>query len=297
VLSAAITNTEAFGLLNTPIKSVLPLSPSFAVIRPTRYSSALSAEGGEASNEEADEEKEEVDVEDSNDEGSSTTDEEEEAPAAAKEEEVDSEVKALKEEISQLESDLKQKNRDLSKLEDLSDNYTEGGYARKVAEMEGYRRTRSAASKDSEMMARASVLESFLPVVDALRSNADIYADNEFAKKYSALGSDFNNALKNLGVTELNVEEGQSGNTLRTTTVEKQYSDTISKGCVITPVTVGYELKGNVMRKAEVVVSRGSEADAKAAEEAKAKAAEETKAKDTEESDEPEGETEAEDEE
>jgi len=289
VLSAVITNTEAFGLLNTPIRPVVTLSPSFAVIRPTRYSSALCAEG-DASKEESEEKKEEAVTDDDIDEDSSTTDEEDEAPAVAKEEEVDPEVKALKDEISQLESDLKQKNRDLSKLEDLADNYSEGGYARKVAEMEGYRRTRSAASKDSGMVARASVLESFLPVVDALKSNADLYADDEFAKKYSALGSDFNNALKNLGVTEFTATEGENINNLRTTTVEKQWSDTIGKGCVITPVRVGYELKGNVMRKAEVVVSRGSEAEAKAAEEAKAKAAEEAKAKAAEESDEKDGE-------
>lgn len=143
VLSAVITNTEAFGLLNTPIKPVLTVSPSFAVIRPTRYSSALCAEGGE----EAEEKKEETATDDDTNEDSSKTDEEEEAPAVAKEDEVDPEVKALKDEISQLESDLKQKNRDLSKLEDLADNYSEGGYARKVAEMEGYRRTRSVSDE------------------------------------------------------------------------------------------------------------------------------------------------------
>jgi len=287
VLSAVITNTEAFGLLNTPIKPVLTVSPSFAVIRPTRYSSALCAEGGE----EAEEKKEETATDDDTNEDSSKTDEEEEAPAVAKEDEVDPEVKALKDEISQLESDLKQKNRDLSKLEDLADNYSEGGYARKVAEMEGYRRTRSASSKDSGMVARASVLESFLPVVDTLKANADLYADDEFAKKYSALGSDFNNALKNLGVTEFTAKEGENINFLRTTTVEKQWSDNIGEGCVITPVRVGYELNGNVMRKAQVVVSRGSEAEAKAAEEAKTKAAEEVDDKDDEQSDDPEGET------
>lgn len=292
VLSAVISQTEAFGLVNTSIKPFSTSSPSFAVIRPTRHSSALCAEGGEASKEEAEEEKEQVVTDESTDEDASTTDEKEEAPAVAKEDEVDPEVKALKDEISKLESDLKQKNRDLSKLQDIAEDYSEGGYARKVAEMEGYRRTRSAASKDSGMVARASVLQSFLPIVDALKSNADVYADDEFAKKYSALGSDFNNALKNLGVAEYSVEEGENINTLRTTTVKEEYSDTIAKGCVISSVRDGFELKGNVMRMAEVVVSLGSEAEAKAVEEAKA--AQEVDDKDGEESEELEEKTAAE---
>lgn len=270
LLSSVITFTDAFGLVNTPIKPLLTLSPSFAVLRPTRHSSALCAEGGEASKEEVEEETEQEATAESNADSSSDTDEEEEQVQEAtddvKEDEVDSEVKALKDQISQMESTLKQKNRDLSKLQDLAEDYSEGGYARKVAEMEGYRRSKSAASKNRGLVARAVVLESFLPVLEDLQSKAEVYADDEFAKKYSALGSDFNNALKNLGVSEFTVSESEKIDVMRINTVKEEYSDTVAKGCVITSLRVGYELEGNVMRMADAVVSLGSEADAKTSE-------------------------------
>lgn len=268
--SSVITHTDAFGLVNTPIKPVLKLSPSFAVLRHTRHSSALCAEEGEASKEEVEEETEQEVTAESNDDSSSDIDEEEEQAEEAtddvKEEEVDPEVKALKDEISQMESTLKQKNRDLTKLQNLADDYSEGGYARKVAEMEGYRRSKSAASKNRGLVARSVVLESYLPILEDLQSKAELYADDEFAKKYSALGSDFNSALKNLGVSEFTITEGDKIDTLRINTVQDEYSETVAKGCVITSLRVGYELEGNVMRKADAVVSLGSEADAKTSE-------------------------------
>jgi len=250
VLSELTTYADSFGLVSTSVQPVGTISPSFTIVRPTKHSSALFAEG-EASND--------------TDESSSNAGEEEE-----KEDPVSAEVKELKDQIAQMESTLKQKNRDLSNLEDLADNNSEIGYARKVAEMEGYRRSKNAASADSKDIARATVLQPFLPILDDIKSKAEVYSGDEFAKGYSALGSDFSNTLKNLGVSEFAVTEGETINFLRTKTIKEEYSDTIAKGCVITPLSTGYELKGNVMRQADVIVSLGSEADAKAAAEAKA---------------------------
>ena len=62
--------------------------------------------------------------------------------AAVEEKEEDPEIKALKEETAELEATLKDKRRALSLLQDVADDYTKAGYARKVAEMENMRRTR-----------------------------------------------------------------------------------------------------------------------------------------------------------
>ena len=71
--------------------------------------------------------------------------EDEEEEQESVEEEVDPEVKALKDEIAELESTLKQKNRDLNQSERMADEYTQAGYARKVAEMEELRKRRKVS--------------------------------------------------------------------------------------------------------------------------------------------------------
>jgi hypothetical protein len=57
----------------------------------------------------------------------------------------DPELKAIREEIEQLESSLKEKRRELAYVSDKADEYTKSGYARKVAEMENMRRARSVS--------------------------------------------------------------------------------------------------------------------------------------------------------
>ena len=77
-------------------------------------------------------------------------DDTEEEPAAVTEEEtseeqeedVDPEVKQLQEETAALEATLKEKRRALALLQDIAEDYTTTGYARKVAEMENMRRAR-----------------------------------------------------------------------------------------------------------------------------------------------------------
>lgn len=66
--------------------------------------------------------------------------EEEEQPA-----EEDPELVALKEEIAKLEADLKEKRRQVEYTSDQADEYSQAGYARKVAEMENMRRARSVS--------------------------------------------------------------------------------------------------------------------------------------------------------
>ena len=68
------------------------------------------------------------------------------------EEEEDPELKALKDEIAQLEQTLKDKRRTLAGTRDKADEYTKTGYARKVAEMENMRRARSVSMAVHRML-------------------------------------------------------------------------------------------------------------------------------------------------
>ena len=61
------------------------------------------------------------------------------------EEEEDPELVALKAEIAKLETDLKEKRRQVEYTSDQADEYSQAGYARKVAEMENMRRARSVS--------------------------------------------------------------------------------------------------------------------------------------------------------
>lgn len=234
--------------LNLSIQSVSVFAPS---IMP-RNNLVLNASDGFDT--EADDAAEEVAAE-------VTDDEPEEAVEEETEEEVDEELEAIKKEIAELENTLKNKNRELNSIEKMGEQYTKGGYARKVAEMEQFRKSRSAASADSKVTAKASVLQNFLPIVDELKTLTEKHEGDEFAKKYAALSWDFNNALKDMGVTEYSVAEGDTADSRRVNALEEEYSETLAKGCVIKALDTGYEIDGNVMRMAEAVVSLGSEAE------------------------------------
>jgi molecular chaperone GrpE (heat shock protein) len=215
-------------------------------------SDADAAAAAAADVDSAEENTEQAEAEITNEEPNS--EEEEEEPQE------DPEITELKQQIAQLESQLKQKNRDLNSIERMADEYSKGGYARKVAEMESFRRSKSAASTDNVMVARAASLTNFLPILEKLGEVNEKYQENEFAKSYNALSWDFKNALKDLGVVEYTVNEGSVVDPIRVTVVGEEYSDTIAKGTVIQPVAIGYELDGNVMRPSAAIVSLGPEA-------------------------------------
>jgi len=100
-----------------------------------------------------------------------------------------------------------------------------------------------------------------LPIVDELNSLTEKYDGDDFAKKYAALSWDFTNALKDMGVTEYSVAEGDASDARRVNAVEEEYSESIAKGYVIKALNTGYEIDGNVMRMADAVVSLGSETE------------------------------------
>lgn len=76
--------------------------------------------------------------------------EEEPAPEAVEEEEEpaeDPELVALKEEIASMEKTLKERRVQVALTADRADEFSSGGYARKVAEMEQMRRNKRVSSE------------------------------------------------------------------------------------------------------------------------------------------------------
>jgi len=181
---------------------------------------------------------------------------------------LDPEIVALKESITSLESDLKAKKSQLSSLKDMVDKYSSAGYARQVALVENNKRLRGASNTDTRGAARAEVMRSFLPVMDALDAAGVKYEGNQFAKTFDAgLRSEFENALSELGVVEFSVESGAAIGLGRIVAVEEEISAEFKKGTVIRALKSGLEISGNVVRPAEVVGSLGEAQDEVAAEE------------------------------
>ena len=107
--------------------------------------------------------------------------------------------------------------------------------------------------------ATATIVQSFLPVMDEFNALREPYQDDVFGTKYLGLVGAMNAALKSLGVEEFSVEAGSSTPPVsRVTVVGEEPSEEFEKGAVIRTVKAGMELDGNVMRMAEVVVSSGA---------------------------------------
>jgi molecular chaperone GrpE (heat shock protein) len=207
-------------------------------------------------------------LDDNNNEATLSSEEEGEGEDAPKE---DPAVTELKETISKLEATLKSKRSDLNNLKDMADKYSQSGYARQVAQVENNKRMRGANMADSKDAARATVLQSFLPVLDEMDAIAAKYEGNAFAGTLqSGLTSEFQNTLNEMGVAEYVVASGDDVVMGRVVAIEEEYSEEFGKGTVITPLKSGLEIQGNIVRPAECVASLGSEEAAAAAEEAAA---------------------------
>jgi len=205
---------------------------------------------------------------DDNNNEAALSSEEEEGEDAPKE---DPAVTELKETISKLEATLKSKRSDLNNLKDMADKYSQSGYARQVAQVENNKRMRGANMANSKDAARATVLQSFLPVLDEMDAIAAKYEGNAFAGTLqSGLTSEFQNTLNEMGVAEYVVASGDDVVMGRVVAIEEEYSEEFGKGTVITPLKSGLEIQGNIVRPVECVASLGSEAAAAAEEEAAA---------------------------
>lgn len=180
-----------------------------------------------------------------------STEEEEEGPPE------DPEVTALKESIAELEATLADKKSKLQYELEQCEEYSKSGYARKVADMENMKRVRSNIASTSQSSATAAVLKDFLPMYDKLNTLKETYAGDEFGSKYSELN--LQQTFSTLGVTDFNVDAGETVNNFRMKVLESEVSTEQPKDTVLRQVAPGMELDGNVIRAALCVSSLGVE--------------------------------------
>lgn len=107
--------------------------------------------------------------------------------------------------------------------------------------------------------AMAGVLTSFLPILDHLGHLQDKYGNDEFGQSYNALQGIMRQVYTDLGATEYTVSTGDKVDIIRMNVVEKVHSAEHPADTVIQPITLGWELQGNVIRAAECVASLGPE--------------------------------------
>lgn len=191
----------------------------------------------------------------------SETETEEPTPESPSEEapQEDPEITALKEQIAKLESEVNAKKSSLSAIQEMADIYTKEGYARQVAHVENNKRMRRGNMANSKQAAWASVVQTFLPVMDELDAVGAKYEGNEFAQSLGALRSEFMNALGELGVSEFGANVGDMVDGERVVATSEEFSEECAKGTVISGVKNGFEIQGNIVRPAECVGSLGSE--------------------------------------
>lgn len=216
------------------------------------------------------------DEDNSDDVGDDTAEDEEEEKEAEKE---DPEITALKSEISSLENQLKSSKKKYSYLLEEVEDFSEKGYLRKCADMDNVRRLRDMSFSNDRLAARASAVQNFIPILDELTQLSEENADVEFAKAYSALKWNLESVFEELEVTKVTAAVGDKVNKGRMAVVGKEYSDSLDEDTVMKEVKPGLEIKGNVMQLVEVVISLGSEEEAKKREAEKKAKEEEAKAK------------------
>jgi len=175
------------------------------------------------------------------------------------EEEEDPEIVAIKEEIKQLENELKYKKQKVQEVKDEADDYTKAGYARKVAQMENMRRRRSMMQSSDKSAASANVISEFLPILDELTILNEKYENNDFGKQYSGLKTALESSLQRLGVVEYVPVEGEEVNEYKTEIIDKIYSNDIPKNIIVQMISPGLELQGNIVRMSKAIVSLGPE--------------------------------------
>lgn len=168
----------------------------------------------------------------------------------------DPEITALKEQIANLEKDLKSKRMELNRNRDLVEEYSEGGYQRKCAEMDNMRRMRAAATETNKESARANVIQAFLPNLAQLQYITDTYGESY----YSALKNEFDNIFISMNLAGFTVDVGSKMDPRRCMVVAEEVAEGVEEAGIILRVERdGFEVSGNIISFAEVVVSKGKE--------------------------------------
>ncbi|GMI45533.1 hypothetical protein TrCOL_g7764 [Triparma columacea] len=199
---------------------------------------------------------------------------EEESEESSAEEEVpeepeDPEIVALKETIASLTSSLTSSQLKASSIRSKASGFSKDSYVRLAAEVDNFKKTRTSSSKNSESLYIANTLSKILPFYDAIVETTDRGIENtsgdasNVAKGYGSLGGALMSAMKSLGMSEYHAVVGEAYSTLKHSSVGDREvyegGEDVGEGQVVREVRCGWEVKGNTVRKAEVVLCKGGE--------------------------------------
>jgi molecular chaperone GrpE (heat shock protein) len=117
-----------------------------------------------------------------------------------------------------------------------------------------------SSNKDAS---QANVVQNFLIIWDELtelkHDNTD-ESSSSFGIKYHGLVDSFASAMRQLGVESYDAIVGETMDPIRVTIVEREFSDLYPPNTIIHSSKPGLELRGNVLRLAQAIVSKGPEA-------------------------------------
>ncbi|MBR2723100.1 MAG: nucleotide exchange factor GrpE [Lentisphaeria bacterium] len=132
------------------------------------------------------------------------------------------------------------------------------------ADYQNFRRRTAKDISDARISGTANALEPFLNVNDFLgmAQMAIEKSDNVEAIKQGIMMiiQQYNRAMEELNVTVLETAGAKFDPELHDA-VSQEYSDTIPEGCIIREMRKGYKMGERLLRPANVIVSKGREAD------------------------------------
>lgn len=128
------------------------------------------------------------------------------------------------------------------------------GWKRAQADLINYKKDEVKRFEDIVNFASQSVIAELLPVLDSLDQAALNQNDNDNDNGLSAVKSQFDNILKNLGLEKIDVKIGDRFDPAIHEAVESVASDK-PPGLVAEELAAGYKLNGRVIRPIKVKVS------------------------------------------
>jgi molecular chaperone GrpE (heat shock protein) len=111
----------------------------------------------------------------------------------------------------------------------------------------------------SRSSATAGILAEFLPIYDKMNDLNNKYAEDDFGSKYSGLS--LAPTFAKMGVTEYEVSPGEPLDRIRMMPKGSEHSSEFQKDTVITALSSGMALEGNVIRPVDCIVSLGAKTE------------------------------------
>ncbi|GMI23571.1 hypothetical protein TeGR_g2488 [Tetraparma gracilis] len=182
----------------------------------------------------------------------------------------DPEVTSLKADISKLNADLAALQLQASSLRSQSQRYSKDGYVRLAAEVDNFKKAAAGRGREAEARESAGVVGKIMEVYEELDEVGVRYlggdpegSEARVARSYDALKANLMAKLRGLGLREFHAAVGEKRDAGRHDVIEGggggEFCTEVKEGCVKREVGEGWELGGEVVRRAKVVLSKGAE--------------------------------------